>query len=95
VTTAGFSIVNQATANGYTAACTIENVPAGTVNTLQIYGASVIMQLQRQYGPGDKRWGGERFMGPVVGSLGASEVTGIRFKSAAAGIPARVSVTIE
>jgi hypothetical protein len=90
-----YSIVNQATADTYTAACTLENVPPGAVNGLQVYGASVMMQLQKSYGPGDNRWEAERFVGPVVGSLGAPAVTGIRFRSAAAGISARVSATIE
>jgi len=82
-------LVNAATADGYTTAATVvSSRRTRLVGSLNVSNAAVYYQLART-SPDD--WDpDEAYLLPVVGSLDR-QVFGIRFRSAAAGVPARVS----
>jgi hypothetical protein len=86
---AGGNLFNVTTADAYTDAATLQGPPSARVR-VAVYNAAVAYQLQIDSG----RWEPEDFLGPWVGTFTQPWVTGIRFRSLAAGHPAQVSAKL-
>lgn len=84
---APFTINNVATADSYTNAATVKGGPAFVRFFVQVYTAAVNYEIQQL----DGSWAPETFLGPAIGPINRLG-QGIRFRSAAAGVPASVSV---
>lgn len=83
------SLVNVATTDAYTDANTVTRPNVERVR-FQVFNAAIRYQLGRGWPP---QWTDERFLAPGFHSFDA-HCTGVRVRSAAAGVPAQVSIDL-
>lgn len=82
---------NVTTADAYSPAATIENVPEGVQVSLHVFNEAVLYQLATGY-PGGS-WGSERYLAPGFHVL-ARRASGVRVRSAVAGEAAQVTAEV-
>lgn len=89
---APFSLAAVSAGDDYTDAAQVEDAPPGRYVFVQVVNAAVYYRVQR-----DGNWEPfETFLGPWVGTLDrGSNVTGIAFRNAAAGVVAVVSASVQ
>jgi hypothetical protein len=93
---ASWVLNNVTTADAYTAANTLDNLPFPSRINLDVSNAAIFWQLkQADHAPGlytGGTWGAEVMMLPGSRSLFRAGVRGFRVRSAAAGVAAQVTV---
>lgn len=82
-------LANVTTEDDYEPETTIADGPAVDVLSLAVTNAAIYYQLER-----DATWTPEVFLGPWVGSLARTGITGFRCRSAVADHPAQVTARL-
>lgn len=93
-----FSLNQLSTANAFTAANTLENLPPCTKARLTVFNAGVIFSLKLASQAGglvaSGAWEPESYAPPGVLAMVRASIVGIRVRSAVAGAPAVFSVEL-
>lgn len=91
-----WTLNNVTTADGYTPANTLDNLPFPSRINVDVTNAAIYWQLKQAAGPGglstEGTWQNEVFMAQGSRPLFRTGVRGIRVRSAKAGTPAQVTV---
>jgi hypothetical protein len=91
-----WALNNATTADTYTPANTLQNLPFPTRVNIDVSNAAIYWQLQRAAGATglstEGTWQQEVFMTAGSRSLYRSGIRGVRVRSAVAGVPAQVTL---
>lgn len=91
-----YALNNITTANGYTPANTLQDLPSSSKVNGQIANAAVYVQVQRRWGSnvGPGYWDPEVFLTPQKFNWARFGLCGVRVRSAVPGAPGQATLEI-